>query len=320
MAEKIDPSQRLSQLSADKRSLLEKLIRKGGTAAGAGSITRRESDSPTPLSYAQQRLWFLAQLEPGKPLYNITRKFFIKGPLNVPVLEQSLDEIIRRHEILRTTFARKDGDPVQIVHPFHAVSLSVVDLTGYEEGEREAEVERLTASLARSPIDLERGPLFKTLLLRLGEEEHVLCLTLHHIICDAWSVGLLYSELSALYSAFAGGDSSPLAELPIQYADYADWQRREDSAGANDEALRYWRRKLSGAPPALELPADRPRPADRGLSGATLGVALGGGLARRLSELGRGAGATTHMVLLAGFAALLSRYGGRREVVVGSPV
>ncbi|HEX8559857.1 MAG TPA: amino acid adenylation domain-containing protein [Pyrinomonadaceae bacterium] len=273
-----------------------------------------------PLSFAQQRLWFLDRLEPESAAYNLPSALRVRGPLDAAALERSLDEIVRRHEVLRTTFAIEDGEPRQFVAPHAGLRLPLIDLSELSEPEREAEAGRLTAEEARLPFDLGAGPLLRATLLRLGEEEHALLLTMHHVVSDGWSVGVLVRELRALYEAFTRGGESPLGELAVQYADYAVWQREHLRGERLEAQLAYWRKQLAGLPPALELPADSPRPKVRSLRGASVSVELSEELTGGLKALGRREGATLYMTLLAAFQLLLHRYTGRRDVVVGVPV
>src|ERR1700755_2726666 len=199
----------LSKLSAAKRAVLEKRLRgRLAKGAAAGQVVRRARQSHTPLSFAQQRLWFLCQLEPDTPFYNISRIFFLSGSLDARALERSLDEVVRRHEILRTSFIEVDGEPLQVVSESRPRALRVTDLRALTEAERVREVERLSTEQARLPFDLTRGPLMRALLLRLGDEESALVLTVHHIIADGWSMDVLFRELGALYEAFGAGDEA----------------------------------------------------------------------------------------------------------------
>ena len=270
-----------------------------------------------PLSFAQQRLWFLERLGGMGNAYHIPWRLRLRGQLDVGGLRRALERIVARHEVLRTTFALADGEPVQRIAPVEESRflLAERDLSG----EPEEEVRRLVAEEAGRPFDLERGPLVRGLLVRLGEDDHVLQLTMHHIVSDGWSMGVLTGELSALYAAFHRGEPDPLPPLAVQYADYAAWQRR----GAEGEVLReqaeYWKRRLAGAPELLELPADQPRPAVQDHAGASLEVALDEELTKGLKALGQRQGTTLFMTLLAGWAVVLSRLSGQDEVVVGTP-
>ncbi|HZF14077.1 MAG TPA: amino acid adenylation domain-containing protein, partial [Thermoanaerobaculia bacterium] len=285
------------------------------------SATLREG--PLPLSFAQQRLWFIAQLEPGSPLYNIAAALRVEGPLGSAVLALALGEIVRRHEALRTVFAAPAGLPVQLIRPAAPFRLPVVDLSGLATAEREALARTLTREEADRPFDLNAqngGPLLRGRLLRLAAGDHVVALTVHHIVSDGWSMGVLVRELTALYAAFAQGRPSPLPELPVQYADFALWQRAWLTGEVLESEVAFWRRQLLGLPPRLELPADRPRPAVQSFRGAARPVRLPDELTRQAQRLGRREGATLFMVLLAGFEALLARYSGQEDLAVGTPV
>jgi amino acid adenylation domain-containing protein/non-ribosomal peptide synthase protein (TIGR01720 family)/FkbM family methyltransferase len=273
-----------------------------------------------PLSFAQQRLWFIDQLEPGSPLYNIPVALRTEGPLDAGALARSLGEIVRRHEALRTVFAVQEGAPVQRTQPPRPCALPVVDLSGLPESRREAAAFSLAGSEASRPFDLARGPLLRSLLLRMAEEDHIFALTLHHIVSDGWSMGILVREITALYAAFSEGESSPLPDLPVQYADFAAWQRSWLRGEILENEIAYWRRQLAGLPPRLELPTDRPRPAAQSFRGVSRPVRLPADLTRRVQALGRREGATLFMVLLAGFQALLARYSGQDDLAVGTPV
>ncbi|MEO6193015.1 MAG: amino acid adenylation domain-containing protein [Thermoanaerobaculia bacterium] len=293
-------------------------------AAGVPSrplLARVSHAEPLPLSFAQQRLWFLDRLEPGSPVYNVPVALRLAGPLDPGVLEHCLDEVFRRHEVLRTTFAEgPDGEPRQIVAHFHPAVLPQVDLAVLPPAAARAEAERQAAREARHPFDLVRGPVARALLLRLGEREHHLLFSFHHIAFDGWSVGVLQRELGALYGAFAAGRPSPLAEPAFQYGDFAVWQRRWLSGEALAGQLAYWRERLAGAPAALELPTDRTRPPVQSFRGGTLMLAFPDGLAAGLRGLARGEGSTLFMTALAAFSALLGRFTGQPDLVVGSPV
>ncbi|HZH15045.1 MAG TPA: amino acid adenylation domain-containing protein, partial [Archangium sp.] len=273
-----------------------------------------------PPSFSQQRLFFLDQLEPNNPTYNIPAAIRLEGALDRTALERSFSEIVRRHEALRTTF---QADPqegvVQVISPPASLSLPATDLSGLPESERETEVLRLAQEEARRPFDLAQGPLLRVALLRLGEHQHVLLVTMHHIVSDGWSVSLLSRELSALYEAFSKGQPSPLAELPIQYADYAGWQRQWLQGDALERQLSYWRKQLSGAPQALELPTDHPRPSVQTSRGASHPLRISKTLSEEISALSRREGVTPFMTLLAAFQVLLHRYSGQDDFCVGSP-
>ncbi|HEU4559040.1 MAG TPA: amino acid adenylation domain-containing protein, partial [Longimicrobium sp.] len=283
-------------------------------------VVPAERTGALPLSFAQERLWFLDRLEPGSTAYNIPVAWRLGGALDEAALERALGEIVRRHESLRTTFAEVDGSPVQAVAPFGAFALPVEDLSGLSETDREAEVRRRAGEEAGRAFDLSAGPLFHAALLRVGEEDHVLLLSMHHIVSDGWSLGVLFRELSTLYTAYRDGGESPLAELAVQYADYAVWQREQLAGEVLDRQLSYWTEQLAGAPELLELPTDHPRPPVQTYRGATVPVEVSLELLERLQALGRSEGATLYMTLLGAFQVLLGKYAGSDDVVVGSPI
>ncbi|HEY0375487.1 MAG TPA: amino acid adenylation domain-containing protein [Pyrinomonadaceae bacterium] len=289
-------------------------------AAPIAPIQNVRRDRPLPLSFAQQRLWFIDQMEPGNVAYNIHAAVRFRGHLDVCVLEQTLSEIIRRHEALRTTVAVVDEQLVQLIAEPVPLSLPVVDVSGLAEGERGAEAQRLAAEEAHRPFDIARGPLLRVSLIRVGEEEHVLLCTMHHIIGDGWSILVLMREMKALYEAFSIGAPAPLAGLSIQYADYAAWQREWLQGEVLERQLAYWERQLRDAPPVLQLPADKPRPARQTYRGESRTLLLPGELGQSLKELSRKESATLFMTLLAAFQLLLHRYTGQDDIVVGTPI
>ncbi len=272
-----------------------------------------------PLSFAQERLWFLEQLEPGTAFYSMPAAVLLEGPLAVPVLAAVLREIVERHEALRTIFGDRDGRPFQAIAPHPEVKLPLVDLAVLPPAERERTLGELATGDARRPFDLARGPLVRFALVRLKPERHALLFNLHHIVSDGWSSQVLLREVVALYEAFAAGRPSPLPPLPIQYADYAVWQRSWLQGEVQAAELAYWRRQLAGIA-GLDLPLDRPRPPVETFRGAHLRLDLDGELTAALHALSRGQGATLFMTLLAGFQALLSRLTRQVDVPVGSPI
>jgi len=276
-------------------------------------------DVNLPLSFAQQRLWFIDRLEPGNPLYNIPQMLRIRGTLDVKSLAESLNEIVRRHEVLRTTFATVDDRPVQVIAPEGSLSLPITDLRHLSDGEREVAAQRLAQEEALRPFDLTQGPVLRTSLLQLGPEEHVLLLNMHHIVSDRWSMGVLAEELAVLYGALAQNKPSPLPRLPIQYADFAMWQREWLGPQLEEQAA-YWKKQLSGAPAVLELPTDRPRPAVQSHKGKVQSRVISKELLEKLTALSQSEGVTVFMTLLAALQALLSRYSGQEDIVVGSPM
>src|SRR6185295_1740733 len=298
-----------------------------GAAAALPPLVRRppprsSADPAPPLSFAQQRLWFLDQLEPGSAAYNIPAGVRLTGALDRAVLAAALDAVVARHEVLRTTFAADPlhAEPVQRIAPPSPLPLPLVDLGGLPEPRREREAGRLAAAAAAQPFDLARGPLLRAELLRHGPAEHVALLTLHHAVADGWSIGVLTAELAALYAAFAAGRPSPLPPLPVQYADFACWQRSWMRGDVLSRQLAFWRQRLAGAPPVLDLPADRPRPASPSGRGGTRTALLPADLAAALRRLGRRQGATPFMLLLAAWKALLHRYTGETDLLVGTPI
>ena len=309
------------QLSEEKRQFLEYLLKEEGIEpTQTQKISCRENLDEWPLSFAQQRLWFLDQLEPGSPVYNLPIALRIAGPLDAGILVQSLDEILQRHETLRATFPAVDGQPVQIISPPKPPTLRRIDLQDLPVNEREAEALRLATEEARQPFDLAQGPLFRAKLLRLAEEEHILLLTIHHIVSDGWSFNVLMRELEALYTAFSIGQPSPLPPLPIQYADFAHWQRQWLQGEVLETQLAYWKQQLAGALPVLELPTDRPRPAVQTFRGARQSLRLPASLIQPLNALSQQEDVTLFMTLLAAFQTLLYRYTGQEDILVGSPI
>ncbi|HEV7509099.1 MAG TPA: amino acid adenylation domain-containing protein [Thermoanaerobaculia bacterium] len=277
-------------------------------------------DRDLPLSFAQQRLWFLDRLAPDNPFYNMYGAVRLTGVLDLDALRGAFREIVRRQEALRTTFQPGEHGPVQVIAPAPSFEVPLVDLEGLAEDLRRRELARLSGDEARRPFNLARGPLVRAALLRIAAQEHTLLVNLHHIISDGWSMGILFHELASLYGAFSLGAPSPLPELPIQYADFAVWQREWLSGERLAAELDYWRRQLAGIPESLEMPFDHPRPAAESFRGATETFALPVELARALSALTRRRGATQSMTLLAGFTALLGRFAGCEDVAVGMAI
>jgi amino acid adenylation domain-containing protein len=270
-----------------------------------------------PLSYSQQRLWFLDQLAPGNIYYNVHLPIPINAAVDVPVLERALNELVRRHEVLRTTFAAEDGQPRQVVSRELTLRMPVVDLTHLPGHERETEAARISVEAFGQPFDLAAGPLLRVTLLRLRPTEHALLLTVHHVACDGWSIGVFVRELTAIYGAYLAGQPSPLPELSLQYGDFAVWQREWLGGKVLERQLGYWRAQLADLPP-LQLPTDRPRPAMQSHRGASRGFVLPGTLIPRLRDLARMEGSTLFMALLAAFKALLARYSGQDDFAVGT--
>ena len=293
---------------------------RAGHGVSVPPLVRAPREGVIALSFAQERLWFLDQLEPGDPSYVMASAVRLEGPLDAGALERALYVIVARHEILRTTFTTAAGKPAQIIHTSMDLGFSIADLTALSAAEGDAAVLREIAIEARRPFDLARGPILRARALRLAEDRHVLLFAVHHIASDAWSSGVFVRELGALYRAFVSGTASPLTELPIQYADYAAWQRRWLADTALDQQLAYWRGHLAGAPGALDLPADRlrsPVPSHRGDRRSRV---IARPVAQALGELARREGVTLFMTLLAAFDVLLYRYTGQGDLVVGTPI
>ena len=271
------------------------------------------------LSFAQLGLWFLHRLNPSSTAYNISATLRLRGPVDIPALERTFTEIVRRHEVLRTTFSSAEGEPVQIIHPPAAMTLPVHDLGSGPEHEREAEARKLVRAAMQQPFDVSTGPLLRAGLISFDIEEHVLLFTMHHIISDGWSMGVLIREMAALYPAFTAGQESPLAELEIQYVDYAAWQREWLTGEVMRRQLSYWKQQLAD-PAVLNLPTDRPRPARQSLRAAQLPFKLSKKLSDSLDALCRREAVTLFMTLLAAFQTLLHRYTGQDDILVGGPV
>jgi amino acid adenylation domain-containing protein len=303
---------------ADLAARIE-MARRAGAVPPAPSLVPVSRERPLPLSFAQQRLWFIDQFEPGSPLYNIPVGLRVEGPLHSELLALCLGEIVRRHETLRTVFTTLEGSPVQVIRPAEPFGMTVVDLSGLPESQREARALLLAREEAARPFDLARGPLLRVLQVRLAEGEHVIALTIHHIASDGWSMGILVRELQSLYEASLQGQPRRLPPLPIQYADFAVWQRGWLQGEVLETEIAYWHERLAGAPPLLDLPLDRPRPAVQSTRGAAVGFMLPPEVSRSLQVLARRQGATMFMVLLAGLQALLARYSGQERISVGTP-
>ncbi|HEX8272438.1 MAG TPA: amino acid adenylation domain-containing protein [Longimicrobiaceae bacterium] len=288
-------------------------------AAAAPDADDEEDTFAFPLSFAQQRLWFVDQMEPGSTAYNITGAYHLRGRLDAAALGRALDEVRRRHESLRTVFRVRGGEPVQVVLPWRPAPLPVRDVAGAPRVEQEAEADRRVAEMAETRFDLAEGPLLRAELVSFGPEEHVFTFGMHHIVSDGWSMGVFNRELRTLYEAFAAGLPSPLPEPEIQYADFAVWQREQLSGEALERQVAFWRDALRDAP-VLDLPGDRPRPPVQTFAGATHELRFPRALADRLRALGERERATPFMVLMAAWQLLLARWSGQDDVVVGTPV
>ena len=312
---------RRAALSALQRDELDELLKKGSVeSVNTTRIPKRASGETAPLSFAQERLWFLDQLAPESVAYNICIPFRITGRLNVSALEQTINEIVRRHEVLRTTFVAIHGRPVQRIASSLKLDTAIVDLEMLTAPQGEQVVQRLVYGGNHRPFNLAEGPLVQTSLFRLGSEEHVLMMRLHHIIFDAWSMQMLVQEAEQIYRAFTESGPSSLPELLIQYADFAAWQRQTLTPEMFEKDLAYWKRRLEGSPPMLDLPTDRPRPAAMSFEGSSVNMIIPEALTEKLKALSQAEGCTLFMTLLASFQMLLSRYTGQDDILVGTPV
>ncbi|HEU4326191.1 MAG TPA: amino acid adenylation domain-containing protein [Roseiflexaceae bacterium] len=320
----------LDALPAEKRELLLKLLQQRKAAAqepaGGDAITPAPRDRPsptgvgfaTPLSFSQQRLWFLDQFETGTPAFNLVNTMQISGDLHVPTLRRVLDEIVRRHEVLRTVFVEQGGQPLQVILPPAGAAFELLDLDGCPSGERDARIAAALHAEYGHAFDLSRGPLFRAVLIRLDPQAHLLCLNVHHIVFDGWSNAVLVNELMALYRAFGAGQPAPLPPLPVQYADYAVWQRRLLQGEQLHRLLAYWRNQLGPTDAPLNLPTDRPRPAVRTSRGAYCACSLDPQLWSGVKRLAADAGVSAYIVLLAALKALLYRYSNDQRISVGT--
>lgn len=309
-----------AELSAAKRALLELRLKKGRKPGAPDPIPRRAQRDLVPLSYAQELLWLLDQLNPNMSVYSVPRAMRIRGPLDVGILRRVLDTIVARHEVLRTTFVLVNDQPVQKIAATGTVEWRQADLRALPAEEQEREVQRLLTEEARRPFDLGRDPMFRATLLALGEQDHALYLGTHHIASDGWSKSVLFAELRALYEAFTAGRPSPLPEPPIQYADFALWQREQLREEVMAKQLAYWKQQLAGAPALLDLPTDYPRPTVQTFRGSFVRLVFPKPLADAFKALGQKEGTTLFMTLLAAFDAFMARYTGQTDLVFGTPI
>ncbi|RMD90310.1 MAG: non-ribosomal peptide synthetase, partial [Calditrichaeota bacterium] len=314
-----DLAKRIASLPPEKRKLLlKKLKTKTG---GASTIPKQKRDTNLfPLSFAQQRLWFLEQLEPNTSIYNIPIAFRLTGSLHVEALKRSLDEIIQRHEVLRTTFTTVNGQPMQLIGNTTEISLPLKDISHLNPVDRNAEFQKHAKQEAERPFNLTHGPLIRASLLKLSDSEHIFFLTIHHIVFDGWSTGILLNELKNHYKKFANHEEINLPDLPIQYADFAVWQRQWLQGEELEKQLSFWKQQLSGAPQILELPLDRPRPPVQTFPGNSMFFKLPQKMSQMIKALSKEAGTTLFMTLLAAFKVLLYRYSGQDDIVIGSPI
>jgi amino acid adenylation domain-containing protein len=319
-------SERIAGLSPEKRELLLKRLNQKKEPIAPTQIPRQDRESNSfPLSFAQQRLWFFDQLEPGNTSYNIPAAVRVKGTLDAIALEQSLNAIIERHEVLRTAFTTVNGQLVQVITPDLKLTLPLIDLRKLPNTEREQAVRQFATAEAQKPFDLTQAPLLRVSLLHLSEFEYVVLFTMHHIVSDGWSMGIFIQELATFYKAFSSRDkgyrvSTPLPELSIQYADFAVWQRQWLQGEVLEAQIAYWKKQLGGNLPVLDLPTDRPRPAVQTFQGAEEKFVLSKALIEELTKVGQQQGATLFIVLLAAFKTLLYRYTGQEDILVGSPI
>ena len=314
-------NQRIANLSPEKLALLQqKLAQKNAGAVKSSKISRRESADPCPLSFTQQRLWFLDRLEPDNP-FNISIAINLQGELDLNALQQTLDAIVERHEVLRTTFAEVAEEPIQVIAAHKSVSIDRIDMSQeLDPAEQQAKIDRLLEHASLYKFDLSAEVVLRATLIQINPTEANLLLVIHHIAADGWSMGILFRELAGFYTAFASGTPAPFTELPIQYADYAAWQRQWLTGAVSDKQLNYWKQQLTGAPTLLELPLDRPRPAIKTSQGHTTYFHVDAALTQQLKGLSQQSGSTLFMTLLAAFAILLSRYSGQDDIVIGSPI
>src|SRR5947209_14000299 len=305
------------QLSPRKKAILDALLSKEGMASAEDKIPRRQESGPAPLSFSQQRLWFFDQFEPASFVYNLLTPVSLRGNLNVSALQEAFNHLVWRHEALRTTFELSEGQPVQIIGQQHSIPIRRIDLAHLGQPERQEQFHALFSDEICRPFDLKKGPLLRITLVRMAAEEHVLLLAMHHIVTDGWSMNVLVREAVALY---AGGRAPDLPPLPIQYADFAAWQRKWLQGEVLEQQLAYWKQHLGAKPAVLELPTDFPRPAVQTYGGANFTFPFSPALSQSLKAFCRTQQATMFMVLLAAFNVLLHRYTGQQEIIVGSPI
>lgn len=316
-----DIYEQIAKLPPEKRELLELMLQERGVDLNQIAILPQPRDKNTfPLSFAQQRLWFLDRLEPGSPLYNIPSVLRVKGQLNIEALEKSFNEIIRRHEVLRTVFKEEKGEPQQVILPELHLPIEQIDLSKIPTEDREKEFLRLAVEESLKPFNLTTGPLLRVTLLKMSEGDYGLFVTMHHIVSDNWSTGLFVHEIMRLYESFVTGKPHQLPPLKVQYADFAAWQRKWLSGKTLENQLEYWRKQLDGIPPLLELPLDKPRPAYQTYNGDFKLFEIPASLSNRLRELSRQQDVTLFQTLLSAFFVLLHRYSAQDDICVGSPI
>ncbi len=313
-----DLTARKAELSAAKRALLQRRLRgQAENAAVVDRIVPAEQTGPQPLSYTQQRVWFLRQLYPDNRAYNMSEAWRLRGPLDAARLQEALQKVVDRHGSLRTAFIAPDSEPLQQVVAHVEPVLTFTDLADLPAAEREEAARQLVVMEGNQPFALDQPPLLRATLIRLGADDHILQIVLHHIITDEWSNDLIWRELAAY---MAQGDSALPPEPPIAYTDYAQWQRDQMSTGKWDGQMRYWQTQLAGDLPVMPLPADRPRPAEQSLRGGTVRRTLPASVLEGVKLLSQQESTTAYTTLLAAFQALLYRYSHQRDVLVGTPI
>lgn len=317
---KPDLSSRRSKLSPAKLALLEKRLRGAEHSSYQPAIPRRSPEDRAQLSFAQQRLWFLCQLEPDSFFYNCPTAVRLYGKLNPHVLETAINEVVRRHEALRSFFPEENGAPAQNVSESLLISAPLINLTDLGHECREAEARRIAIEEAQQSFDIGRGPLMRARIIIVGEMDHVLLFTIHHIVCDEWSMSVLMREVTEIYSAVMEGRKHTLDELPIQYSDYAAWQRKHLQGAVLEEQLSFWKRHLDGAPAELNLPTDRPRPRAQSFRGAHQDCPLSPDLYNSFRSLSLRENVTLFMGLLSGYVTLLYCLSGQEDIVIGTPI
>jgi len=316
-----DIKNRIAHLTPAKRKLLEqRLQQKVKDAHCKSTIPRRKNPQRPPMSFVQEAVWIGDGVNPGNPAYNRPTNMRLTGALNIAALEKAINFIVGRHEVLRTSFIAVDGEPIQEIAPSLTVKLPIVKLSHLPIEEREIEVERIARSEAQKKFDLSKLPLITAKLLQLSSEDHILLLTIHHMIFDGWSEGVLISELAIIYEAFAAGKPSPLAPPAIQYADFAVWQRQRLQGERLETMLAYWKKQLGGSLPVLSLPTDRPRPPVQTVRGAKEYLLLPKNLSESLKELSLTEGVTLFLTLMAAFKILLYGYTGKKDMIVATSV
>ncbi|MGL5795493.1 MAG: condensation domain-containing protein, partial [Waterburya sp.] len=321
-----DLLKRLENLSLQKREFILQKLKKQQQLSGQDNdkktpiLTTIPRKQPLYLSFAQQRLWFLDQLEGENCVYNVPFFWQIQGDLNIAALEQAIAEIVQRHEVLRTSFSVVDGSPIQVIHSHLKLTIQVIDWRQLTKEEQLSKAQHLATEELQKPFDLSSAPLLRVKLLQLSDQSHLLLLVIHHIVCDGWSMNIFRHELFTLYTAFCTGKPSPLLELSLQYADFAHWQRQWLQGEVLQTQLNYWQKQLTAVPPLLELPTDRPRLSVQSFKGRSEFLELNQDLTQKLKRLSQESGTTLFMTLLTAFTLLLSRYSGQEDIVVGSAI